>query len=230
MSKKRSNRGFTIVEIAIVIVIIAVLATMTLLVYNNVQKQTRDTKRTNDATLFMSALDSYYSSTGEYPFSCTYGYTTDCSTTSSQYQSSAGVAPVSTIGSDTTSGALQALLPGVGSSFGDPTQGSANPINVTAGGPISKHSYFFLSTDLSNLSGSVALATSDSGSSYITCSFGATSNNRGGTLRAGASHYYIVGYFSEVQNKWILDQGPFANSVNDLRWNYDNKPECAPAS
>lgn len=50
---KKSKSGFTIVELIVVIVVIAILASITLVAYNNVQKRALDTKiRT---TVMMSA-------------------------------------------------------------------------------------------------------------------------------------------------------------------------------
>lgn len=64
---QRRQRGFTIVEIMIVVVIIAVLASVTLVVYNNVQNQSADTKRQNDIILLRNALKKYHDENGEYP-------------------------------------------------------------------------------------------------------------------------------------------------------------------
>lgn len=64
---KKFHRGFTLVETAIVIAIVGVLASLTLVVYNNVQKQSRDSKRTNDMKILSSALEKYHERNGEYP-------------------------------------------------------------------------------------------------------------------------------------------------------------------
>ena len=70
MTKKRLDRGFTIIEIAVVIFVIAILATVLFVGYNTVQNQSRDTKRTNDILVLGSLLDRYYLANGSYPAGC----------------------------------------------------------------------------------------------------------------------------------------------------------------
>ena len=65
---KRFHQGFTVVEIATVIFVIAVLALITTMTYNNVQKQSRDTARESAVTVIMTALEKYYDTHGEYPY------------------------------------------------------------------------------------------------------------------------------------------------------------------
>ena len=64
---KRNKDGFTLVELAIVIVIIAVLASITLFTYAKVQVNTRDTSRASRVTAITEALEKYYRENGEYP-------------------------------------------------------------------------------------------------------------------------------------------------------------------
>lgn len=231
--KARSNRGFTLVEIIVIIVVIGILVGMVMALYGNVQKQSRDTKRANDMVVLQNALKKYYDANGQYPFSCNYTGTAVCATTSTSFQSSTGSAPLSTIGSATSVATLRTLMPALDDSFGDPKSGAGNTFDIQAKAGslyLSKNAYFFLSMDLYNLGTTAYLATNDAATTYITCNYSAIGNNKSGVAKADASHYYVIGYFSEVQNKWIFIQGPFDNSVNDLRWNYDNKPECVPQS
>lgn len=51
--------GFTIVELAVVIVIITILATIVIMTYGNYQAQMRDATRKNDAQQIAAALKSY---------------------------------------------------------------------------------------------------------------------------------------------------------------------------
>lgn len=53
------NRGFTIVELLIVIVVIAILATITIVAYNGVQQRARDSARKNDVASIVKALKLY---------------------------------------------------------------------------------------------------------------------------------------------------------------------------
>ncbi len=63
----KHHRGFTLIEIAIVVAVIAILTALTLVVYNNVQMQARDTKRLTDMRIITSQLKKYYDQNGEYP-------------------------------------------------------------------------------------------------------------------------------------------------------------------
>lgn len=57
-------------ELLIVVIVIAILATITIVSYNGITVSTRDEGRTNDTTLIKSALKAYRSDRGEYPPAC----------------------------------------------------------------------------------------------------------------------------------------------------------------
>src|SRR5690606_17980754 len=70
------QKGFTIVELLIVIVIIGILAAISLVAYTNIQQQGRDTHRRSDMSTLIKALEMYHTEKGEYPptgFACTGG-------------------------------------------------------------------------------------------------------------------------------------------------------------
>jgi type IV pilus assembly protein PilA len=69
IKKLKQERGFTIVELLIVIIVIGILATLVLIAYNNVQGQARDTKRQADANSIREAAETYKtaSNSGYYP-------------------------------------------------------------------------------------------------------------------------------------------------------------------
>lgn len=58
VSKTKTN-GFTIVELLIVIVVIAILAAITIVAYNGIQARARDTRRANDIAQIKKALLAY---------------------------------------------------------------------------------------------------------------------------------------------------------------------------
>lgn len=65
--QKQSSRGFTFVEIIIVVMIMTILSTIGLSTYASVQVRSRDTKRKTDVELVRSALEQYRSNNDAYP-------------------------------------------------------------------------------------------------------------------------------------------------------------------
>ena len=62
-----ARRGFTIVELLIVIVVIAILAAIAISSYGNVQRRARDAQRMSDVSVMRKALDLYRIDNGAYP-------------------------------------------------------------------------------------------------------------------------------------------------------------------
>lgn len=63
----RNSRGFTLIELLVTIAIIAVLATVGLVIYSSAQKKARVSKRAQDLKALETAIELYYSSTNGYP-------------------------------------------------------------------------------------------------------------------------------------------------------------------
>ncbi len=63
----RKNSGFTIVELLIVIVVIAILAAVTIVAFNGVQQRSRDARRISNANSIRKALEIYKLQNGRYP-------------------------------------------------------------------------------------------------------------------------------------------------------------------
>ena len=71
-SSYSSKKGFTLIELMITITIIAVLATVGLVVFSTVQKNARASKRIQDLDSIKKALENYKLSTGGYPVQATF--------------------------------------------------------------------------------------------------------------------------------------------------------------
>lgn len=67
VSDLTAKRGFTIVELLIVIVVIAVLAAITIVAYNGVQTRARDNIRSDAISSIKRALEVYKVDNGRYP-------------------------------------------------------------------------------------------------------------------------------------------------------------------
>lgn len=63
------QRGFTIVELLIVIVVIAILAAISIVAYNGIQERALNSARTSEARQWQNLLGLYYAEHGEYPIS-----------------------------------------------------------------------------------------------------------------------------------------------------------------
>lgn len=60
VSLKRNDRGFTIVELLAVIVVIVVMVSLLVTTYSGIQTHQRNTQRTNDLKLFQDKLETYF--------------------------------------------------------------------------------------------------------------------------------------------------------------------------
>lgn len=67
MEKMKRNKGFTLIELMVVIVIIGILAGLTLTGFAGARKVARDGKRKADLEQIRSALEIYRSDRGGYP-------------------------------------------------------------------------------------------------------------------------------------------------------------------
>jgi len=67
LRKKAQQKGFTIVELLIVIVVIGILAALVLNTFSGVQRRARDTERVTDVNSIATQLEVYYGDNGHYP-------------------------------------------------------------------------------------------------------------------------------------------------------------------
>lgn len=65
MKQWARQTGFTIVELLIVVVVIAILATITIVTYNGIQQNARDSKRKNDVAQVAKIIAIYQSTHGD---------------------------------------------------------------------------------------------------------------------------------------------------------------------
>lgn len=61
------RRGFTIIELLIVIVVIGILAALVITTYNGIQQKARDTERKTDINALHGQLEAYQAQNGKYP-------------------------------------------------------------------------------------------------------------------------------------------------------------------
>ncbi|MFA5991420.1 MAG: type II secretion system protein [Candidatus Doudnabacteria bacterium] len=63
----KNQKGFTLIEITVVVSIIALLASVLLVALNSARKKARDARRMADMKQITTALDFYYDTNGSYP-------------------------------------------------------------------------------------------------------------------------------------------------------------------
>ena len=63
----RQKSGFTIVELMIAVVIIAILSAVAVVMYTKIQGDARDSQRATRVSIIAGALEKYYGKNGEYP-------------------------------------------------------------------------------------------------------------------------------------------------------------------
>jgi prepilin-type N-terminal cleavage/methylation domain-containing protein len=67
ISLKKHNKGFTIVELLIVIVVIGILALLVITTYSGIQAKARNSKRQSDVTALQTQLEAFFQQSGYYP-------------------------------------------------------------------------------------------------------------------------------------------------------------------
>jgi len=75
---RRAARGFTIVELLIVIVVIGILAAITVVAYNGIQNRAKDTQTDSSASQMKKLLEAYAADNGAYPAVCGGGDNAGC--------------------------------------------------------------------------------------------------------------------------------------------------------
>ncbi len=67
ISLKKNNKGFTIVELLIVIVVIGILALLVITTYAGIQAKARNSKRQTDVASLQTQMEAFFSQNGYYP-------------------------------------------------------------------------------------------------------------------------------------------------------------------
>ena len=81
MNSRNRRMGFTIVELLIVVVVIAILATIAVVSYNGISVRARDTDRVTDINTIQKKLEVFYATNGYYPSAADMSTTTYRTTT-----------------------------------------------------------------------------------------------------------------------------------------------------
>ncbi len=72
--KRVGTRGFTIVELLIVVVVIAILAAITIVAYNGIQARAQFSKTSQDLSTMKKIIEMHYADKGHYPISTAWSF------------------------------------------------------------------------------------------------------------------------------------------------------------
>ncbi len=198
--KRRQTSGFTVIELAVMIVVIGILATIVLVAYGRVQAEARDTKRKTDTEIFINEMEKYYDQHGEYPTGCssyTVAFAASCEAGGATTTSGDKIYRASLL-SD-----IKTMLPNVPDTFGDPKGMASMPFNSGNG---KTTAYVYRGQfDVAPSSGSGAALYGTS--TPIECN---VSDYAGYVFPGSAttiSSAFVVAYFGESDGKWYIYQG-----------------------
>ncbi len=208
--KRSIQRGFTVIELAVVIVVISILVTIVVVMYSRAQVDARDTKRANDMNIFTASLEKYYEANGEYPSGCS-NYTL-ASASACDVTSKLSTYGTNRIFTDTTTTALQGFLSNIPSQFGDTRGVSGSPFSK-ASGTTSRYVYRGGYNGVGTTSTTSPLF--GTGGAEILCG---TGDAFGYTIPAGGSKVtsYMAAYYSEGDAKWYIYQGKYGEELKNI--------------
>ncbi|HRC27902.1 MAG TPA: prepilin-type N-terminal cleavage/methylation domain-containing protein [Candidatus Saccharimonas sp.] len=103
MSSVKKTRGFTLIELVVVIVVIAIIAGIVLVSFRGIQSRARDDRRLADMSVIVKSLDAYKSFNQSYPAVIASGLGLQSSWESSARETSGEfLAPLESIASQTS--------------------------------------------------------------------------------------------------------------------------------
>lgn len=118
------RKGFTIVELLIVIVVIGILAAISIVAYNGIQQRAREAERQSDIKAISTQLEMYFVDNGEYPLNSQMGNATWIRNNMPNIANDTIVAPNAPSGTvNSIRGGIRASLSNDGSDYGYYTEG-----------------------------------------------------------------------------------------------------------
>lgn len=187
---KRHFKGFTIVELLVIIVVISIIFFMTMISYNRVQQGARNDRRVTQIAVLMNELEKFYDRHGEYPPGCP-----DTTCTSSMHAANTSSAALT---STTTLTALRAILPGIRDDFGDPQ--STNKTLPFKNRTIAETKYYYFGGTVNNTGSGTPVVLDSVTHANFPCTIRSS-------LITGQAGSYVVGYFDELTGAWVLRGG-----------------------
>lgn len=186
------TRGFTIIEVMITVIIIAILTSIAIVSYNGVQAQARDDARAGDVAIIMNALEDYYRKNGDYPANDTLNPAAD-------YPTMTNFDPVRALMPSLNDDVLEG--PG-GYAFMPTCNNSAACPNGTAYWKYARKSYLYLSRMTNGSAGSYwwyKVPSTYDGNTGWGCDVQTYYSNPG----------YVISWYSESKKIWIFKRSQY---------------------
>lgn len=213
--KHKRIRGFTLVEVAVVVAVIAILASLSILAFNKVQAQAYDASQRTLIIAIMTTFDKYYDKYGEYPTGCS------LSTVASGCRANQStVTTTSTaIYSNTTSSTIASMpgLESLGTVLGNTSTTPINGTYLTYGvyywGQLGQYPNAGCGTGCSS---GVSITSPGGG---MACNSTDTIYKIAGDTPSSYSSYTLA-YHSKEDGRWHIYQGKYGQRLKFIPGNY----------
>lgn len=187
---KRLRKGFTIVELVVIIIVISIISSLAMISYSQIQRESRNEQRITHIAILMNELEKFYDRHGEYPPGCP-----DTTCTSSMHLTNTSSAALTSTTSLTT---LQSILPDIRDDFGDPQ--STNVTMPFKNRTIAETKYYYFGGTVNDTGSGTPVVLDSPAHTNFPCTIRSS-------LITGQTGSYVVGYFDELANNWTLRGG-----------------------
>lgn len=185
---KQYIKGFTIIELLVVIVVISIIASVGIVAYTRIQADMRNDERNAQMTIMLNELEKFYDAKGEYPPGCP-----DSTCPNTMHTANTSSSALTTATTLTT---LRSIMPGIKDGFGDPQ--SPNRTYPFKNRTVAETKYYYFGGTVNYTAGALVL------DSLTHTNFPCTLRS---SLAIGQVGSYVAGYYDEVTSSWVLRGG-----------------------
>jgi prepilin-type N-terminal cleavage/methylation domain-containing protein len=207
------RRGFTVVELIVVMIVIALLAAIAIVAYGRVQAEARDQKRKTDIVLFADAMEAYYDKNGEYPSGCS---TANSASPTTCIVANGVFSGGDSIFQDSTAANMKAFLPTLPADFGGPRGNATKPFASSGRSDGTLMRYIFWGQLNGTVTGGNASAVFGGAYSPAGIDCGQASSTVAIRMPSGSlpkATSFFAAYHSEADDIWYIYQGKHGSGL-----------------